>query len=95
MSVKMCPHMAHHHTSTTHNLPHGKLYQKIIYFYVSLTLLNRKNPKKNIYIYILKGKKTNIKGVWYMHLKIENICLKTCVKIYVGEKVCKNMCNVV
>ena len=24
-------------------------------------------------------------GVWYIHLKIENCCLKTCVKIRVGE----------
>ena len=33
-------------------------------------------------------------GVWYMHLKIENMCLKTCVEIRVDEKVCKNTCNV-
>ena len=30
-----------------------------------------------------------------MHLKIENCCLKTCVKIRVGEKMYENTCNVV
>ena len=30
-----------------------------------------------------------------MHLKTENICLKTCVEISMDEKVCGNMCNVV
>ena len=30
-----------------------------------------------------------------MHLKTENYCLKTCVKIRVGEKVCRNTCNIV
>ena len=34
-------------------------------------------------------------GVWYMHLKIENCLLKTCLKIYVNEKVCGNMYNVI
>ena len=30
-----------------------------------------------------------------MHLKTKNCCLKTCVEIRVGEKVCENMCNVI
>ena len=30
-----------------------------------------------------------------MHLKTKNMCLKTCVEIRVGEKVCENTCNVV
>ena len=30
-----------------------------------------------------------------MHLKTENYCLKTCVEIRVGEKVCGNTCNIV
>ena len=30
-----------------------------------------------------------------MNLKTENICLKICVKICMGEKVYKNMCNIV
>ena len=34
-------------------------------------------------------------GVWYMHLKIENRCLKTYVKIRVDEKVYENTCNIV
>ena len=34
-------------------------------------------------------------SVWYMHLKTENMCLQTCVEIYVGEKICGNTCNVV
>ena len=34
-------------------------------------------------------------GVWYMHLKTENCCLKTCVEIRVGEKMCENTCNAV
>ena len=34
-------------------------------------------------------------GVWYIHLKIENCCLKTCVKIRVGEKVCGSTYNIV
>ena len=33
--------------------------------------------------------------VWYMCLKTENCCLKTFVKIRVGEKVCGNTWNVV
>jgi len=36
-----------------------------------------------------------LEGVWYMHLKTENMFLKTCVKIRVGKKVYKNTCNVV
>ena len=28
-------------------------------------------------------------GVWYIYLKIENMYLKTCVEIYVDEKVYK------
>ena len=36
-----------------------------------------------------------IQGVWYMHLKIENMCLKTCIEICVGEKVCGNTYNIV
>ena len=65
-----------------------------MYFYVSLTLLNRKTPKY-IYIYILKEKKDKHRGCLVHALKTENIYLKTCVKIYVGEKMCKNTCNVV
>ena len=42
-----------------------------------------------------KEKKTENMYVWYMHLKIENCCLKTCVEIRVDEKVCENMCNAV
>ena len=34
-------------------------------------------------------------GVWYMHLKIENCYLKTCVKIRVDEKVCGSTYNIV
>ena len=34
-------------------------------------------------------------SVWYMYLKIENIYLDTQVKIYVDEKIYKNMYNVV
>ena len=34
-------------------------------------------------------------SVWYMYLKIENIYLKIQVKVCVGEKIYKNMCNVV
>ena len=30
-----------------------------------------------------------------MHLKIENCCLKTCVKIYVNKKIYKNTGNVI
>ena len=30
-----------------------------------------------------------------MHLKIENMCLKTCVEIRVDKKVCKNICNII
>ena len=30
-----------------------------------------------------------------MYLKIENCCLKICVEICVGEKVCENSCNIV
>ena len=37
----------------------------------------------------------DVGGVWYMYLKTENICLKTCVEIRVGEKVCENTYNVV
>ena len=33
--------------------------------------------------------------IWYMRLKTENCCLKTFVEIHVGEKVCRNTCNVV
>ena len=33
--------------------------------------------------------------IWYMCLKIENFCLKTCVKIRVDEKVYENTYNVV
>ena len=36
-----------------------------------------------------------LKGVWYMHLKIENMCLKTNVEIPVSEKMCENTCNIV
>ena len=36
-----------------------------------------------------------IQGVWYMRLKIENMCLKTCIEICVGEKVCGNTYNIV
>ena len=46
MSVKVCLHMAYYHTSTSHNLPYGELWYKIMHFYVLLTLLKRKNPKK-------------------------------------------------
>ena len=28
-----------------------------------------------------------------MYLKTENCCLKTCVEICVGEKVCENTCS--
>ena len=42
------------------------------------------------------GEKTREKkSVWYMHLKIKNICLKTCIKICVDEKIYKNSCNVI
>ena len=34
--------------------------------------------------------KKNYGPVWYMCLKTENCCLKTFVKIRVGEKVCGN-----
>jgi len=34
-------------------------------------------------------------SVWYMHLKIENTCLKTYVKIHVDEKVYENMYNII
>ena len=34
-------------------------------------------------------------GVWYMHLKTENMCLKICVKIHVGGKMCRNTYNVI
>ena len=30
-----------------------------------------------------------------MLFKTENMCLKTCVKICVGENMCENTCNVV
>ena len=30
-----------------------------------------------------------------MHLKIKNYYLKIYVEIYVGEKICKNTCNIV
>ena len=33
--------------------------------------------------------------VWYIYLKIKNYYLKICVEIYVGEKIYKNMCNIV
>ena len=36
-----------------------------------------------------------LEGVWYMHLKTKNMCLKTCVEIRVCEKVCGHTCNVV
>ena len=36
-----------------------------------------------------------IRGIWYMHLKTENICLKICVEIHVDEKICENTCNVI
>ena len=42
-----------------------------------------------------KEKKNDLKGVWYMHLKIEKMCLKTCMKIRMSEKMCKNTCNIV
>ena len=42
-----------------------------------------------------REKKEDLGGVWYMHLKTENMCLKTCVEIRVSEKVCGNTCNVV
>ena len=32
---------------------------------------------------------SNSGGVWYMYLKIENMCLKTCVEICVGKKYVK------
>ena len=30
-----------------------------------------------------------------MHLKTENMYLKTCMKIRMGEKVCENTCNII
>ena len=30
-----------------------------------------------------------------MHLKTENYCLKTCLEICVGEKMCENICNII
>ena len=33
--------------------------------------------------------------VWYMYLKTDNCCLKTCVKICVDEKMCGNTYNIV
>ena len=35
------------------------------------------------------------KGVQYMHLQTKNICLKTYMKIRVGEKVYRNTHNIV
>ena len=37
----------------------------------------------------------NFRACLYMCLKTENCCLKTFLKIRVGEKVCKNTCNVI
>ena len=34
-------------------------------------------------------------SVWYIHLKTENYCLKTCVKICTNKKVCENTYNIV
>ena len=36
-----------------------------------------------------------LRGCLVYALKIENCCLKTCVKICVDKKVCKNMYNIV
>ena len=33
--------------------------------------------------------------VWYMHLKIENCCLKIYVEICVGEKMYGDTCNII
>ena len=41
------------------------------------------------------GSIRSLGSVWYMHLKVENCSLKTCVEIRVIEKVCRNTCNVV
>ena len=37
----------------------------------------------------------NLWGVWYMHLKTKNMCLKICMEIPVSEKMYKNTCNIV
>ena len=42
-----------------------------------------------------KEKKNDLKGVWYMYLQIENMYLKTCMKIHTSEKMCKNMYNII
>ena len=47
-----------------------------------------KTPKKPNF-----SKSQNKWVVWYIHLKTENTCLKTCVKIDVDEKVCGNRCE--
>ena len=42
------------------------------------------------------GEKTREKkSVWYMYLKIKNMCLKTYIKICVEEKIYKNLYNIV
>ena len=40
-------------------------------------------------------KKKNTGPVWYMCLKTENRCLKTFIKICVGEKLCWNTWNII
>ena len=38
---------------------------------------------------------SNSGAVWYIYLKIENMCLKTCVEICVDKKICENTCNII
>ena len=56
---------------------------------ISMKVINSTKNKQII-------KKNKLKGsVWYIYLKTETYCLKTFVKIHVGEKVCENTWNVV
>ena len=56
--------------------------------------LDTKHPSHTILILVYSCLSLS-QGVWYMHLKTENMCLKICVKIHVGGKMCRNTYNVI
>ena len=46
-----------------------------------------KKKKKKVELSRVCLKFIDLWGVWYIHLKTKNMCLKTCVEIHMGKKV--------
>ena len=88
-----------HATNETSNIKRWKIYKWSPKFESnSILVFSTWKLKSYLFMYnsiVRDWRFKPLEGVWYMYLKTENCYLKTCVKIYVNEKVCGNTYNII